>query len=346
MKTTADTTRKRIDRDRIDRAVRIPRDTEEVIMALQKVSSSPYAHYTHSLGQDAVQRHGTATLIDLATDADTCVTTVRTGCNHGFAAWRRALWESRHLGMPSARLDAFLSSDPQDDVCLTSLVKRLRVHWRRQGIAYIFTRLNTADLAGVRTLEHHGFVTIDNLLTFSMPLNVLRRDAGDCDVELTEAAPEDVPELRRIASESFLFDRFHNDPLIAQTTADTMHAEWIENQVCNGLADHVVVARDGGQPLGFLTCKIDQSSKQTLGLSVGTIVLVAVDGCARGRGIGCALSAAALNWFQSQGVELVEVSTQSINVPASRTYLRAGFRYVRSSTTLRLHLTTNGGHHA
>ncbi len=175
-------------------------------------------------------------------------------------------------------------------------------------------------------------------MTFSLAVNEYQDNVAIGDVEISPATFDDVPELRRIAEESFRFDRFHNDPLISQATADTMHAEWIENQVCNGLADHVIVARDKGRPFGFLTCKIDRDAEKRLGALMGTIWLVAVDERARGKRIGRAMSAAAVAWFRSQGVEYIDVSTQSINIPASRTYLGAGFEYTCCSSTLRLYL--------
>jgi len=309
-----------------------------VTMALRKAPFSPYAHYARRLGQAPVEWHGTSILAAMNRDEATRIVNVRVGNNYGFAAWSRAEWETGHLGMNAARLDAFQCSDPEDIECLTRLVELLDEEWRKEGIVYVFTRLNTADIVGILALEQHGFVTIDNLLTFSLATNEQQYDVPINNVEISPATFDDVPELRRIAEESFRFDRFHNDPLISQTTADIMHAEWIENQVCNGLADHTIVARDKGGPFGFLTCKIDRHAEKRLGVLIGTIWLVAVDKRARGKNTGRALSAAAITWFRSQGVEFIDVSTQSINIPASRTYLGAGFEYACCSTTLRLYL--------
>lgn len=311
---------------------------KDTMRALRKTPFSPYAHYTRSLGQATVAWHGTSILAAMNRDDGTHVVTTSVGTNHAFAAWTRAAWETGHLGIKTARIDAFQCTDPEDLECLSLLAQKLKNEWQSKGIGYVFTRLNTADIVSILALEQHGFVVIDNLLTFSLATNSRPDEDSIGDVEMSPATIDDLPELRRIAEESFRFDRFHNDPMIPKSTADTMHAEWIENQVRYGLADHVIVARDNGIPIGFLTCKVDRHAEKRLGVLIGTIWLVAVDEHARGNGIARAMSAAAIAWFRTQGVEHVDVSTQSINIPAARTYLGAGFEYACCSTTLRLYL--------
>lgn len=338
MTTSADSVRNHSAFDSADKSIPLSNAPRDVICALRKAPFSPYAHYERRLGQAPVEWHGTSILAAMNRDDATHIVDVRVGNSFGFAAWSTAEWETGHLGMSVARLDAFQCSDPRDMECLTRLVEQLDEEWRKQEIAYVFTRLNTANIVGILALEQHGFITVDNLLTFSFAAHEPQYDSPISNVEMSPATFDDIPDLRRIAERSFRFDRFHNDPLIPQTTADAMHAEWIENQVCNGLADHTIVARDKGRPRGFLTCKIDRDAEKRLGVLIGTIWLVAVDNSARGKNIGRAMSMAGMAWLQSQGVEYIDVSTQSINIPASRTYLGAGFKYASCSTTLRLYL--------
>jgi len=311
---------------------------KDIMRALKKTPFSPYAHHARSLGKATVAWHGTSILAAMIRDEGTHHVTTSVGTNHAFAAWTRAEWETGHLGMKTARLDAFQCTDPEDIECLGLLAQKLINEWQSKGIGYVFTRLNTGDIASILALEQHGFVVIDNLLTFSLATKSRPDEDSISNVEMSPATIDDLPELRRIAKESFRFDRFHNDPLITKSTADIMHAEWIENQVRNGLADHIIVARDNGRPFGFLTCKVDRDAEKRLGVLMGTIWLVAVDQHARGNGVAREMSAAAIAWFRTQGVEHVDVSTQSINIPAARTYLGAGFEYTCCSTTLRLYL--------
>ncbi len=323
----------------------ITTETQTAIRALRTSPFHPFAHYTHRFGHHVVAAHGETTLTALVEDPDVHVISMTLGHSHALAVWRRAVWETRHLGMPVARLDAFLCSNPLDRSCLTQLLERLREAWIHEGMGYVFTRLNAANMTGLHVLERGGFITVDNLLTFAMTDPGPQGIPENRDIELTPATPNDLPALRSIAAESFRFDRFHNDPLISADTADSMHAEWIENQVCHSLADQVIVAREGDRQLGFITCKIDRHAETCLGVRIGTIVLVAVDASAREQHIGRKLSFAAVDWFWSRNVSIIEVSTQSINVPASRTYLGTGFKYVCSATTLRLSTNRQGANH-
>jgi ribosomal protein S18 acetylase RimI-like enzyme len=97
----------------------------------------------------------------------------------------------------------------------------------------------------------------------------------------------------------------------------------------------VIVGEKDGRLLGFVTCKIDRRSRPLLGLSVGTIVLVAVDEKGRGKGVASTMTAGALDWFRENGTDLVEVGTQLRNMQASRLYETSGFRLVASSLSMR-----------
>ena len=114
-----------------------------------------------------------------------------------------------------------------------------------------------------------------------------------------------------------------------------LHAAWIENGVRGHTGCGVLVATLGGRPVGFFLLEEDPVAPETLGFGVGTLSLIAVDAAARRRGVGAALSRAALFRLRERGQRYAEVGTQLANLPASNLYLRAGFRLVGAQVTLR-----------
>jgi ribosomal protein S18 acetylase RimI-like enzyme len=81
----------------------------------------------------------------------------------------------------------------------------------------------------------------------------------------------------------------------------------------------VLVARDEGRAVGFVTCDVDAATNW------GSIGLLGVDESARGRGVGRALTQGALAWFAQRALPGVTVITQGRNVVAQRLYQRCGF---------------------
>ena len=149
------------------------------------------------------------------------------------------------------------------------------------------------------------------------------------------ARPQDRERLMELARSDYTHDRFHSDPLTPSALADDVYAVWVENSCLGTAADAVVVAEWQRQVCAYVTCTLDREAEEHLGLRVGTIVLVGTATAAGGRGLAQAATRGALEWFRSQGVEVVEVGTQLRNVPAARFYEGLGFRLAATSISLR-----------
>ncbi len=134
----------------------------------------------------------------------------------------------------------------------------------------------------------------------------------------------DLPSLQMIAQRSFVFSRFAVDPFFTIEQAEAFHAAWVTN-LCQGLAQEVLVAGPAGEPLGFVSCALSGGQ--------GRIPLIAVSSNARRLGIGAQLVDAANRWFQEAGVSNVWVKTQAHNYPALRLYQGFGFSIGRCELT-------------
>jgi dTDP-4-amino-4,6-dideoxy-D-galactose acyltransferase len=128
----------------------------------------------------------------------------------------------------------------------------------------------------------------------------------------------DVELLKDISRNSITQTRFLMDSGFPVNLSREMYATWIE-QSCKDVLQRVFVAEEEEQPVGFVTCRVDSTVRQ------GIIGLMSVSSDRFGKGIGARLMAFALDWFTSQGVQMVKVVTQGTNIPAIRFYEKCGF---------------------
>lgn len=305
---------------------------------LEAYPFKPYAHYGHRVGEKALQQLFLARVeASIKSNAHSALRIPRPDGAQGLAGWTRLAWDSQQLGVGAGRLDYLIASGDYKDQyrAKEALLTGVLEACADQEIRHLTARLHASDLSGIHLLERRGFITVDGILTFSLNLQDAHWPSPPADLEIRLSRPEDIEQIKAIARSSYVYDRFHSDPHIPKAVADELHAVWLENSCLGMAADAVVVATENGRILGYVTCKIDRHTTQYLGLTIGTIVLVATAADARGQGVAKAVTYGALDWFRDQGVDIVEVGTQLRNIPASRLYEACGFRLVASSLSLR-----------
>jgi len=298
----------------------------------------PYVHYSLRVGEEALQQFFLDRVeVSIRTSANSALWIPGPEGAQGLAVWTRVEWDSQQLGFGAGRLDYLIASGDYQNQYATkeALLKAVLEACADQGIQHLTARVHASDLSSIHLLEQYGFITVDGILTFSLDIMDAHWPSPPAGLEIRLSRPEDIEQIKAIARSSYVYDRFHSDPCIPKAVADELHAVWVENSCLGKAADAVVVAAKNGRILGYVTCKIDRQTTQYLGLTIGTIVLVATVADARGRGVAKALTYGALNWFRDQGVDVVEVGTQLRNIPASRLYESCGFRLVASSLSLR-----------
>ncbi|MEO8425615.1 MAG: GNAT family N-acetyltransferase [Verrucomicrobiota bacterium] len=255
----------------------------------------------------------------------------------GFALLCRLPWDTNQLCIPVARLDFLISTGDYLNQCRihSALLKAVCDFCNRESIGYLSARIDASEISALHALEGFGFVTLDGILTFGMKLKKKAPANSAAKVSIRPATQKDNNVLAELARSSYLFDRFHTDPVILKVLADELFASWVRNSCSGKVADSVIVAENGSGVVGFVTCKLQHDSKNYLGTTIGNIVLVATVKEAQGQGIARALTQASLDWFSRQEVDIVEVGTQLRNIPAVRLYESSGFRLVKSSLSLR-----------
>jgi GNAT superfamily N-acetyltransferase len=154
----------------------------------------------------------------------------------------------------------------------------------------------------------------------------LTRELPEPALEVSEIKPGEEDAVLAIAGSAFRYSRFHLDPQVGLDLAHLVKREWIANYVKRVRGDALLVARDGGRPIGFLA--------PIMAHDTAVIDLVAVATDAHGKGAGSALCAAFANRYR--GMPRI-VGTQVANVPSVRLYTKLGFALSKSSYVLHLH---------
>jgi len=201
-------------------------------------------------------------------------------------------------------------------------------------VRHLTARAQAGDLTTIHSLEKAGFEMIDAIQTFTLPLrSYLAPHPGKFEARLFSQS--DLEQVLAIARTAYVYDRFHADAALSRETADAVNETWVRNACLGRTADAVVVVCEAGAVLGYVTCKVDAEAADCLGISLGSIGMVATAAQARRRGVARAATLAALEWFRQHRVEAVDAGTQLQNLPAARLYERCGFQLADISLTFR-----------
>lgn len=238
-------------------------------------------------------------------------------CARPSAILRRLDWDTEFFDALMGTIDITAEGHNRSASELTEDLNELVIDARAQGYRHLVVRAQSDDTRLTWAAEAAGFGLVDVGVDLRVPLDG-RHDAPALPVRPWEK--QDLPALRSIASESFVYSRFAIDPFFSQDEVAAFHETWITN-LCQGLAREVLVTGDSGQPTGFVSCAINGDS--------GRIPLIAVHESGRRSGTGRALVSAALECFSSAGCREAWVKTQAHNFAALALYQRCGFAISR-----------------
>jgi dTDP-4-amino-4,6-dideoxy-D-galactose acyltransferase len=224
--------------------------------------------------------------------------------------YRKLEWDTNFFGFGVARI---LAKDLDEEI-LEAVMRQCE----KDRIRVLFYLANAHNATSIHLAEAHGFRFVDDRITLNFNFSKDRTQPDITEIDIRGCEEDDMAFLKEIARASFVHDRFHFDPNFSKEICDEMRATWTEN-LCRGLADEVLVAEIENRIGGFISCEIQ-------GEGNGHIVLTGVAPFAQRRGVGLALTHAALRWFQDRGVEEVVVATQGRNIGAQRLYQSAGFK--------------------
>jgi dTDP-4-amino-4,6-dideoxy-D-galactose acyltransferase len=218
-------------------------------------------------------------------------------------------WETQTFGYPVVRIiDTTL-----DSMQLASLLGQLGQDHIR--LAYWFVHPEDKNLND--TAKKNKGLLVDTKVTYELDgvdNNTLLRDPS-IDI-YTEKHVDEA--LYRLALASGIYSRFYIDPHFTSREYEKLYRQWIEKSVRGEIADHVLIFKQEGTIVGFITTGIKDLQ--------GEIGLLAVDAAYRGQHIGQRLVQAAIAHLGESGMHSIQVVTQKGNRPACALYEKVGFR--------------------
>jgi dTDP-4-amino-4,6-dideoxy-D-galactose acyltransferase len=220
----------------------------------------------------------------------------------------RLEWDSQFFGRRIARFKGAFLTEPDID--------NIRIWCEDNRIDCLYFLANSTDARTSRLAERNNFNLVDIRVTLEITLKA-KPATSQAGLNVRSALARDIPMLQTIARASHRDSRFYYDGNFPGSLCDALYEVWIEKS-CRGWAQTVLVAEDGGEPVGYISCHLPTPT-------TGKIGLVGVGQKAQGKGLGKGLVDAALRSFTEQGVESVMVVTQGRNVRAQRLYQRCGF---------------------
>jgi ribosomal protein S18 acetylase RimI-like enzyme len=230
-------------------------------------------------------------------------------------------WLSERLGKNAFRLmmdDAWIASF--DGPAVHQLAELL------SGRVFVDAKVPTHRLDCVRSLQRMGFYLVDTHVVFEKQIDRAAAWQTECDIRPADQSDEEA--VVEIARKNFRYSRFHLDPAINPTIANTIKADWTRNYFKGDRGDRMVVATVNGKAAGFLM--ILHTGEQMV------IDLIAVDADYRQRGLASAMIASAQRDAPSE-LTTLKVGTQVANIPSMRVYERMGFRSSASNYVFHYH---------
>lgn len=217
-------------------------------------------------------------------------------------------WLGSRFAMPVYRLDCSnLGRGTSDWDLLISLMAKP---------GFIYTKLSVEDVLTCERVGQLGFRLIETSLQFNK--SILKTTDSQSGIRFAKST--DRVAIRKIASESFKFTRFHSDDRISRTLADKIKADWAEGFFSGERGEHLVVAEVEGQQIGFLQLLVRATTL--------IIDLIAVSQEHQGKGIAKAMIRFAENNIDDIGE--IKVGTQVTNIPSVRMYESIGFKLCRA----------------
>jgi len=193
------------------------------------------------------------------------------------------------------------------------LIGRVLAWCHEREIDCLYFLSNTDDRETLRLAEDNRFQLMDIRLTFDRQIDTIPEHLATTRF----CTANDVPALQAIARVSYHDTRFYYDDHFPNNLCDRLYEIWIARS-CADYADAVLIAEMQGDPVGFISCHLEDNE-------TGRIGLVGVREDARDCGIGQQLVYNALRWFSEQHTKRVTVATQGRNYAAQRLYQKCGF---------------------
>lgn len=219
-------------------------------------------------------------------------------------------WDTEYFKVPSARVilhHPLSSSEYQTLIDFASTYEFVTI------INQSDDKMNNRWLGEATT----AFLTDVNL---QFEMNVTLPHDTDPDTLISSSLPRDE-EIIAIASSSFRYSRFFNDPYLPQPQAGQIYLNWTKNAFEQEDKFFVVTKRQS-HVAGYTLFSVDEKEKRA------TIELIAVAKDYQGQHVGKSMIDALNTFAVEHQLQKIHVGTQADNIDGIRFYTRVGFQPV------------------
>jgi ribosomal protein S18 acetylase RimI-like enzyme len=319
----------------------VPQDnleSVEIEVVIRNMRVFPFEHLFRHVGIDPISKFIASSIIN-SKSSSTALEGRIDGSLYGITKIEHLAFDSNFFHAKMGRIDPVLISDDinvieRRKLCHAILSKAISIA-REEGFKQITMRVSPRDIDVIQVACSLGFNFIDAIVTYAIDTDYIDANKIQPPKDLTIRMKKlsDFEEIKKIARDSFLKDRFHSDTRFDRQSADDFHEKWVENSLLGKVADEVIVAEVDGVPVGFTTIRRNKEISRKIGLQSGSMILSAVDRKQRGKSIYKHMIAGGLKWFKSS-VDVVDLGTQVDNLPVQRAWCGLGFKPVMYMVTL------------
>ncbi len=182
--------------------------------------------------------------------------------------FRSIPWETRNLGIPSYEINV----PNLNLITATDLVNELDLLHKKYSHFFIFARLQKKEIHLSAILEKQGFYLIESTISPYMNLNknvILAKFNENKKLSLPKRYKEKnitfhtltndeklhyKNKLKKIAEESFSYDRFHLDFNCTSTIADRRFSLWVDDLIADNNVTFDALQHDD-EPISFIARK-------------------------------------------------------------------------------------------
>lgn len=220
--------------------------------------------------------------------------------------------DSQRFGVVVARADGVSAKD------LPALLSFCEQH----DVELLIARCEGTDKAAAQSLADAGMVLLEAQRTYRGPI-VPTTPAPD----IREAVAEDSATIEELARSGFgdMAGHYHADPRLAADACRDAYVDWALRGLAGEAADVFYVAEVDGLTAGF--GMFTQSGDEV------RVQLATVAPWARGRGIYVDFLHRGMAWGSGRGANHLTGVTPFDNIPAQRSFTKAGMRPVASTST-------------
>ncbi len=253
--------------------------------------------------------------------------------------WLAALtplaFDSRLFGQSMAWLHPLVhkAAWPQAGVLAggRAFIEHLQQAAHNQGFNFLMARLNSRDLLGANCLEAAGFklmdVSVEWMLTQAQrPSPPARPGLSIAPWQEEERAALLVLAGRAFSNLEAYGDRFTLDPKL-RPFSGKLYETWLVNSLNGEQADQVLVLRQEGRVVGFISLRLPTGGNGPDG-DCGWVVLNAVDEAKRGQGLYSYMLGHALNWLFAKGARAARIRTKVNQAAVINAWSALGARQV------------------